>query len=485
MSLHSKQARNQVRLLLLLVSFFLCTAYIEGTVAYACSVPPSMHGSGNQWDSWPTLTVINVRLSDTWTETERDYFKSGIEKWNGTPYPNCSLARFTGFSSFHVSNPAASPPDGTSDWIEHAASNGYDGEVLYHYVDEVNYRIRAVRHFIKPDISNTVQNTYFVYLGTHETGHEFDLGDCLSQTGCPVGDQSIMSGVSNNPNFNTGGPTACDHTRINLIYCGTPEMPVPDNEPDCIARNWFWNFTSGGCFEIPQTEGDCQNYGWYWNFASVGCQNEVWCTQDFQVCDSPLYWSSWYCSCVLASSPILIDTSGNGFSLTDRREGVSFDLNSDGNKESLAWTTRDSDDSWLTLDRNNNGTIDNGGELFGNFTPQCTPPVGQEKNGFLALAEYDKPINGGNGDGEINQKDSVFDSLRLWRDSNHNGISEPLELLSLRSLGLSKIELNYKESGRTDQHGNKFRYRAKVRDTNGAQLGRWAWDVYLLNPDSK
>jgi hypothetical protein len=420
-----------------------------------------MHGPNNQWDSWPTLTVINVRLSDTWTDSERGFFKTGIEKWNGTPYPNCALARFTGFNSFHVTNPATTPPDGSSDWIEHTTSNGYDAEVLYHYIDEINYRIRAVRHFVKPDIPNPVQNTYFVYLGTHETGHEFDLGDCLSQTGCPVGDKSIMSGVSNNPDFNTGGPTACDHTRINLIYCGTPDIPTPDNEPDCVAQNWFWNF------------------------ASDGCQNEVSCTQDFQLCDSPFYWSSWSCNCVIGSSPILIDTSGNGFSLTNRHDGVSFDLNSDGSKELLAWTTQASDDAWLTIDRNNNGTIHNGGELFGNFTPQPTPSTGQERNGFLALAEFDKPVRGGNGDGEISKLDSIFNSLRLWRDSNHNGISESSELFTLQSLGLKKIELNYKESKKTDQYGNKFKYRAKVTDMNDAQLGRWAWDVYLLNPDSQ
>lgn len=158
--------------------------------------------------------------------------------------------------------------------------------------------------------------------------------------------------------------------------------------------------------------------------------------------------------------------------------------NSDGSREQLAWTSSLSDDAWLTLDRNGNGTIDNGGELFGNFTPQPTPPAGEEKNGFLALREYDNPANGGNGDGEISEKDSIFHALRLWRDSNHNGVSEASELLTPQALALKKIQLDYKESRKTDPYGNKFRYRAKVKDTNDAQLGRWAWDVYLLNPDS-
>jgi len=171
--------------------------------------------------------------------------------------------------------------------------------------------------------------------------------------------------------------------------------------------------------------------------------------------------------------------SGDGFFLTDADHGVRFDIAGTGNPIQIAWTVPGSKNAFLALDRDGSGVITSGKELFGNFTPQ---PASQHPNGFLALAEFDKPENGGNGDGIIDSRDAVFSQLRLWVDANHDGISQPGELHTLPEMSVFSISLDYSLSQRTDGFGNVFRYKARVnKGQNGdSDVGRAAFDVFFV-----
>lgn len=178
------------------------------------------------------------------------------------------------------------------------------------------------------------------------------------------------------------------------------------------------------------------------------------------------------------SAPVLLDLRGDGFGLTDAEGGVNFDLDGDGSVvERVAWTAPGSDDAFLFLDRNEDGKVNNGTELFGDVAPQIYAPY---PNGFAALALYELASLGGNGDGVIDVRDAVYPNLRLWQDANHNGVSEANELHPLPESGVRSISLDYRESGLRDRFGNAFRYRARVNVRGAGDAGRWAYDVFLV-----
>jgi hypothetical protein len=168
-------------------------------------------------------------------------------------------------------------------------------------------------------------------------------------------------------------------------------------------------------------------------------------------------------------SPIIIDVSGKGFHLTNVSNGVLFDITGTSKPIQIAWTAQGGMNAFLVFDRNNDGMITSGAELFGNFSPQ---PKSHFPNGFIALAEFDKPENGGNGDGIIDKHDAIFSDLRLWIDISHDGISQSNELFKLPDLGVFSISLDYRESRRTDQYGNLFRYRSRINVVSGRMSRR-------------
>lgn len=193
-------------------------------------------------------------------------------------------------------------------------------------------------------------------------------------------------------------------------------------------------------------------------------------------------WDWTNCYCVWSGSPIIIDLDADGLSLTGPADGVLFDLRI-GRVVKAAWTKPGANDAFLALDRNDNGTIDDGGELFGNLTAQ--PPTDRKggPNGFLALRVFDQRGGGGNDDEQISDEDSVYSRMKLWIDGNHDGISQADELHSLSDKGVRSISLRYQLSRKTDEFGNAFRFLSRVAtDQNALAPGprvHQAIDVFL------
>lgn len=141
----------------------------------------------------------------------------------------------------------------------------------------------------------------------------------------------------------------------------------------------------------------------------------------------------------------------------------------------IGWTAAGADEAFLCRDLNGNGRIDDGGELFGTATRLESGARAQ--NGFVALAAYDD-----NHDGFIDEKDAIWSRLLLWRDANHDGISQADELTFATSGRLKAIRLDYHWTGRRDRLGNTFRYEALAQISNGnaSSVARPVYDVFFV-----
>ena len=181
------------------------------------------------------------------------------------------------------------------------------------------------------------------------------------------------------------------------------------------------------------------------------------------------YWNG--ADCVWTpGSPIIVDIARDGYHLTSAEDGVMFDLNGDGIPDRVAWTRADSDDAFLAIDRNNNGLIDDGSELFGNHTPVYGDRTDvTSSNGFEALKFAEGPSWGASyAEGRITSRDAIFSRLLLWRDRNHNGVSEPDELTPVAGAGVQWIGTDYSTKKRVDKFGNEFRQKAEIGWNDGA-----------------
>ena len=158
-------------------------------------------------------------------------------------------------------------------------------------------------------------------------------------------------------------------------------------------------------------------------------------------------------------SPIVVDVNKDGIKLGPAGRGVSFDVNADGYADFVQWVRPGGDEAFITLDRNRNGIVDTGAELFGVGTPLFEG--GKAPNGFVGLAQYDQPLLGGNDDGLISSQDAIWPELSMWLDSNADGISTANEMRRPEALGFRSFGTIPKVRRLVDEAGNSLPY--------------WAW----------
>jgi hypothetical protein len=151
------------------------------------------------------------------------------------------------------------------------------------------------------------------------------------------------------------------------------------------------------------------------------------------------------------SDPLVLDLDGDGIETIALEDSAAyFDGDGDLFAERTAWLG--SDDGFLVLDKNANGRVDDGGELFGSAT----------QGGFAALGAYDS-----NGDGKISAADVVWNELRVWQDKNSDGASQANELKSLAALGIVSINLGTTALGVTTPQGVQLLARGSFTRSDG------------------
>jgi hypothetical protein len=246
---------------------------------------------------------------------------------------------------------------------------------------------------------------------------------------------------------NTGSTCYSTATLINLACEGSCSSPTPygaHRECQCASYCDTGNHCTPGYSPPPQPT--CNTSAGYFA-VSDGC-------------------GCWRC----VTSPLIVNLAAGGPPLmSDAGRGVLFDLEATFVPEWVAWPTEPGA-GWLVLDRNNNGVVDNGSELFGTATVLASGAIA--KHGFEALKELDD-----NADGYITPSDAAYSVLAVWADRIRNGQTDPDELISLADAGISSIEVNPRESRQKDRWGNVFSLRSKVEVSVRSQ-SRFLYDVW-------
>lgn len=177
------------------------------------------------------------------------------------------------------------------------------------------------------------------------------------------------------------------------------------------------------------------------------------------------------CDGCTGTSPLVLDLAGHGYRLSGDEEPVLFDFDGDGVGETTGWTAAGSQVAFLARDLDANGMVNTGAELFGNWTRLLDGS--RATNGFEALREVDDNL-----DGRVDASDSIWTSLLLWVDADHNGVSDSSEITSIAGSVVESISTDYIYTGRVDSSGNMFR---QMGSATIANRPRRIFDVWFID----
>lgn len=299
--------------------------------------------------------------------------------------------------------------------------------------------------------------------GSYRVSGVTSKGDCARSTTYARFTNKTGFGCQSGTYY-ASGPERCQNLTSGASTAATAKWDAPCNSgnvqgttvhggsPNSSGDTWYWHSPAAITLgtqcapppppPIPEPEGYCEYYG-DWD-----PENEVY------VCSSPI---------------IIAVGSRDPYKMTTATDGVLFDLDNDGDLDQVAWTARSSDTAFLAIDRNNNGSIDSGHELWGDSTLPNQP------HGFAALWQWSF-LTRGTREGWIDTNDRIYERLLLWVDKNHNGLSEQSELKKFKN-HFEAVSLTWEVINRQDGLGNNFAIKGWVKPYQGDLLT--VYDVFL------
>lgn len=385
------------------LSFAAALLSVLGAVPVASQCASSDRSSGQPVG----YDAVQVMLPSNMPTTMKDAFLAGMSAWNAS---SCNPGG-TSFPKLQTESNGAGRSvtvtynQGTNP-VNPASCSNFSGNEIRLY-SEARVKINGVSQTVSCDRADIMQDN-----ATHELGHLLGLDDQYS-SGCSTYAMGQTTFDSSNGRYIDRTLHGAECTLVREVN----ETPREE--------------TLGLC-QVDPYQPLCRNLECY----NYGCQ-----------------------------SPVVLDLGDDGFTFTGLEDTVLFDIDADQRPDRIAWTSAQGSDSFLVWDRNHNGRIDDGSELFGNNTRLLNGETAP--NGFNVLFELELVF--GNGNGFIEASDPTYYELGLWADANHNGLSEPNELQSLARAGVVGLAVEFFVSFETDAHGNQLKYQSTAYRRLGSE----------------